>query len=1117
MKERKKRLKRLLAVALSLVVIGGSANLPVLTSFAEDEADGSVTPVTQTEGLDVPETEPEISDAQTPAPTEATPTETEGQGGSEEAGSEGETSTINVEVKGTNVDLPDNDELFAGYVDQLFYAGANDGIATLGEVGADKLTDPKKKAVYDNLKSQIEKIAAGTVTSTSGIKISYPVSWTLETLGITASDSTSVINAVKSKLAADIDPIISYLLMDCPYDFYWFDKTAGYAYRFDLTSGGGKYNVSQLTFEFAVAYEYQGAGGWTQIDAGKVSGVKAAADNAKAIVAKHADKSDYEKLAAYCQEICDLVSYYDDAAADSSMPYGNPWQLIWVFDGNPNTNVVCEGYAKAFQYLCDLSTFSGNTVCYTICGDMDGGTGAGGHMWNIVTLEGKNYMVDITNSDEGTIGSDGELFLAGTKANADGSYTFTIWGEDIKFIYDDDQLSLFGAEVLKLSETNYVQKPKLTINMPAVSVTYGDAVSENVLTGCSVTDEDKNAVDGIVVWASSVTSYGNAGQNTLKAVFIPKDMDTYASETFSVKVTVNPRPITVTAQKAEKVYGEEDPALKYVVDSTTPLVTGESLAGALARDKGEDVKKDGYAINVGTLASENPNYKITFNGNVFEIKPTSNYTASAAKEQNVVAGVGAFAKPVFTGVNNEEIPGAVTYSYKDVSGMTYEEVVSELAKLKVGDTAKVTYTFVPGNGNYIGRQEDILFTVRDIEFIVDGQQATIKNAVTVKSNPIYGDSWTDIVKIKKLTAKVGDESDSEAGHFTLDVSGMPKAGEGQAFLVLYNGKLGGKEFKDQEVCSGVVTVAPKALTWDVSGLQAVDSQKTLVGNTATLFGELKVSGILSVDVSDVTFSPESRLVGTYADTKPGEQKVTLAWEDADYTAALTGTKSGNYTLPASLPEITGRINAVYEDTNVPESTDEVQYKLVFETGISQVPETLKDNEKLNTPAKIEEQMKSEIKKKLPEAGDSVEVYDVVLMVKDENGNWEKATQENFPKNGITVTLSYPKGTGKASHDFAAAHMFTVEMNGHKPGEVEFPTVEKGDAIQFKVTSLSPISLGWKEVKAVGGTGNNTITNSIPRKSGAPKTGDTNTILLYALFLMLGAAGVGYSVKRRTMR
>ena len=41
MKERKKQLKRLLAVALSLVVIGGSVNLPVLTSLAEDDTDSS--------------------------------------------------------------------------------------------------------------------------------------------------------------------------------------------------------------------------------------------------------------------------------------------------------------------------------------------------------------------------------------------------------------------------------------------------------------------------------------------------------------------------------------------------------------------------------------------------------------------------------------------------------------------------------------------------------------------------------------------------------------------------------------------------------------------------------------------------------------------------------------------------------------------------------------------------------------------------------------------------------------------------------------------------------------------------------------------------------------------
>lgn len=69
--------------------------------------------------------------------------------------------------------------------------------------------------------------------------------------------------------------------------------------------------------------------------------------------------------------------------------------------------MVCEGYSKAFQYLCDLS----DITCYTVTGMMNGGTGEGPHMWNIVANNGKYYMADITNSDEGTVGEDGGLFL----------------------------------------------------------------------------------------------------------------------------------------------------------------------------------------------------------------------------------------------------------------------------------------------------------------------------------------------------------------------------------------------------------------------------------------------------------------------------------------------------------------------------------------------------------------------------------------------------------------------------------------------------------------------------------------------------------------------------------
>ena len=49
---------------------------------------------------------------------------------------------------------------------------------------------------------------------------------------------------------------------------------------------------------------------------------------------------------------------------------------------------VCEGISKAFQWLCHLC----NIECTVIEGTLAGGA----HMWNIVTIDGKNYHVDVT-------------------------------------------------------------------------------------------------------------------------------------------------------------------------------------------------------------------------------------------------------------------------------------------------------------------------------------------------------------------------------------------------------------------------------------------------------------------------------------------------------------------------------------------------------------------------------------------------------------------------------------------------------------------------------------------------------------------------------------------------
>ena len=155
---------------------------------------------------------------------------------------------------------------------------------------------------------------------------------------------------------------------------------------------------------------------------------------------------------------------------------------------------------------------------------------------------------------------------------------------------------------------------------------------------------------------------------------------------------------------------------------------------------------------------------------------------------------------------------------------------------------------------------------------------------------------------------------------------------------------------------------------------------------------------------------------------------------------------------------------------------------------------------------------------LPE---NVVVYDVQLLINVNGTGWVPATEENFPAGGITVTLPYPSGTGKDTHGFTVAHMLTRDMNGMEAGDVEYPSVTKTDGgVQFRVYSLSPISIGWKTVKASApdtdtgnkdngngsGGGSHSSGSPVTQASSAP-TGDDSPILLYAVLLAAAAAGI----------
>ena len=126
------------------------------------------------------------------------------------------------------------------------------------------------------------------------------------------------------------------------------------------------------------------------------------------------------------------------------------------------------------------------------------------------------------------------------------------------------------------------------------------------------------------------------------------------------------------------------------------------------------------------------------------------------ERQTVIAGIGSFAESKFIGVNDETVEGTLTYSYGGEENMTYEDVKKKLAALPAGKEGVIDYRFVPNkNGNYADEKNyHLQFIIKEVGFTVNGEAATASNAVTVKENPVYGDSWEDILELAEITAIV---------------------------------------------------------------------------------------------------------------------------------------------------------------------------------------------------------------------------------------------------------------------------------------------------------------------------------------------------------------------------
>ncbi len=396
-----------------------------------------------------------------------------------------------------------------------------------GYTGEDALSGVNLE-LYNKLKTAVESISDGRTSSTV---ISVEVSCDTASLGVARISDNRTLEDAANAFSEELDYILvlSYLIYDCPYELCWLDKT-GMVYTDQEFYGNGTTLTVTITVTLPVATAYQAGGSSTTVDSSKISQAQVAAAYAQSVVKKYESYSDEEKLEAFKDIICSLVSYEKDY---SGSDYGDFWQLVYVFDQDDSTNVVCEGYAKAFQYLCDLAGLD----CIIVSGTMTGGTGAGEHMWNIVCLDGVNYLVDVTNSDTGTVGQNGGLFMvcASDANSSDASgYSFTVGSKTITYSYDSLTLSLYPSKYLTLGtsgktteedakeEAEEITEEVHTHSLTRIKAKDATCTTEGNIeywycSGCDTYFSDKNATTEITLEDTVLEATGHSCESVVTA------------------------------------------------------------------------------------------------------------------------------------------------------------------------------------------------------------------------------------------------------------------------------------------------------------------------------------------------------------------------------------------------------------------------------------------------------------------------------------------------------------------------------------------------------------------------------------------------------------------------
>ena len=468
---------------------------------------------------------------------------------------------------------------------------------------------------------------------------------------------------------------------------------------------------------------------------------------------------------------------FDNSAAATLSTAGTARWIVYA--DNPGATIKgglvsdFRHYNTSFNnYLPEKVTESGNGFIYNSApGNISVSTtlasGSSSSTYGTTPTATFGYTLSSSDNEDniGNIGLTGTMKLTGvpTASSNVGSYTISYGGGFSSSI----GLTFSGGTGI----TYTVDKRDVNISANALSKTYGNADqtltwqaetqtgNRGFITGDSfIGSLERTAGENIGIYAINQGTLGNSN---------------YAISYTSNNMTINPRPITLSATAINKIYGETDPKLAVDISSGSlgSVTVSDALidvSGTLSRQTGNTVGSYDIALGSGKKAA---NYAVTFDGdnNAFSIIQRPIIISADAKSKTY-----SVTDPKLTWQAESKSSGRGL-----LSGDSFTGTLGRIAGENVDDYA-ITQGSVDNNNyaiSFIGA--DLTINPRPITL-----HATVKNkvygepdptlAVSITSGTLGSVTVSDI--LSDLTGTLTRETGSDVGTYDIALGAGTKTG-----------------------------------------------------------------------------------------------------------------------------------------------------------------------------------------------------------------------------------------------------------------------------------------------------------------------------------------------------